>query len=591
MNNNFFRMINEDFVAYNENMTLLPQVRESLREEIATEVEEYGWNVGDYTGIDTILDEWWENKGRPMTEMFGSHPNYVKGKFMIVLNDTSYLRGIDKYVAGNFRNYAVDTLYKMYAKKYRALKNEGKADNVAVASTPFIYSEDEGWGEFTILNEDRMIAQDVEKIFDIILKNIYDGLISEGMKDDISKLNNTFHIHKGMKATKYIGKMCRELGLDKDESYNKRFTEFCDGLSPKEMKRITVLSWNPLDYLRMSMGNSWASCHTIDVNNSDDGYGGMYCGGTLSYMLDEVTVEFYTVDSDYEGNDYELQPKIERCMFYIDPEKNYFIQSRMYPQCNDGALGIYKSVREVVQKIVADSWNIDNYWLLTKGNEKCKRLINTIGMHYPDYFYFPECNISYNKSVPDVKEKAKKITVGHVGLCITCGREHEMKGSIACAKHSQHSTCYNCGCIIDEDNRFYCSITDEYYCVDCVAYCECCDEYYPHDMVTDVTGYGYVCDECVNSLSCFGRCERCGAIIYLEGDDVVTTEDGYCYCDEDCAEKDGYRYVESEYDYYHESDIEFCKECDRWVLKENYDSEHDMCNDCADELEELNEAV
>ena len=316
MNNNFFRMINEDFVAYNENMTLLPQVREALREEIATEVEKYDWEVDDYTGIDTILDKWWENKGRPMTEMFGGHPNYVKGKFMIVLNDTSYFRGIDKYIAGNFRNYAVEALFRMYIKKYKTLRNE-----------------------------DRMIAQDVEKIFDIILKNIYDGLITEGMKDDISKLNNTFHIHKGMKATKYIGKMCRELGLDKDEKYNKKFTEFCDGFSPKEMKRITVLSWNPLDYLRMSMGNSWASCHTIDINNNSSGYGGMYCGGTLSCMLDEVTVEFYTVDSDYEGNDFELQPKIERCMFYIDPERNYFIQSRMYPQCNDGALGIYKSVR------------------------------------------------------------------------------------------------------------------------------------------------------------------------------------------------------------------------------------------------------
>ena len=590
MNNNFLRMINEDFVNYNENMNLLPKVRDNLRDEIVNVVEEFGWETYGGDGVNAILDEWWENKGRPMTEMFGCHPNYVKGKFMIVLQDTSYLRGINVSDASRFCEYVKNVLYDRYIDKYMEVKNDINPQDVT--DDIYMCTRNNRWGYYKLLKEDYKVVQDVSNIFNIINREIYDGLITETMENKIKELNNTFHIHKGMKATRYIGKMCRELKIDEDSDYNSRFTAFCDAYSPKRMKRTTVLSWNPVDYLRMSMGNSWASCHTIDVNDNDSGYGGMYCGGTESYMLDGTSLIFYTVDSDYNGTEYELQPKIERCMFHIDPEKNFFIQSRMYPQCNDSASGIYKSVREVVQKIVAESWNIDNYWILSKGTSKCCNLIISKGVHYRDYQYFEEANVSYNKSVPDVKAKAKKITVGHSGICITCGKIHNNSDSIACKEHSQHNTCYECGCYISEDEMYYCESTGEYYCGDCVTYCDCCEEYYPNDQITEVDGYGYVCEGCIEYSDNFVRCDYCGKIIFIDSCDMIRTQDGNYYCDTSCAEYDYYRYVESEDEYYHIDDVEYCDECCCWVLNDEYDDEYGMCVECAKNLNnDLDKAV
>lgn len=559
MKTDFFRMINDDFVAYNENLKLLPETKRALREEIADCVEQYGWVTGNGHGIDVMLDKWWENKGKPMAEMFGSHPNYVKGKFMIVLKDESYIRGISQYIAYDFKRYIVEVLYGKYVKKFKLMKmeNPDRIDSSEVASTSLIYIPDYGLDDFNILKSDLKIAKDVQKIMSIIDGDIYDGLITEKMVEEISQLENTFHIHKGMKATRYIGKICRELKINDDAHYNQKFTEFCDAYSPKAIKRITVLSWNPLDYLRMSMGNSWTSCHTIDVNDDDDGYSGMHCGGTESYMLDNVSIQFYTVDEKYDGTDYELQPKIERCMFHIDPERNYFIQGRMYPQCNDAASGIYKSVREVVQRIIAESWNINNSWLYKKGTSECSKLITSEGGHYRDYRFFEECNVSYNKNVDNVKDKAKRIIVGHSGICIQCGVKHYNKGSIACDIHSINTcTCSSCGCIIDYDDRIYCESTESYYCPDCVIYCDCCGEYYPEDMVMDVEDYGYVCEDCIKYSDKFLICGYCDKTIYIDSPNLVITEDGYSYCDDECACMDGYVYDEDR--------------CE-WVFKEKLD--------------------
>ena len=157
----------------------------------------------------------------------------------------------------------------------------------------------------------------------------------------------------------------------------------------------TILSVNPLDYLTMSFGNSWASCHTIDKQNKREmpnSYQGMYSSGTISYMLDSPSMVFYTVDASYDGNDFWHEPKINRQMYHWGEDK--LIQGRLYPQDNDGCSTGYTAFRAIVQKIMSEIFDFPNFWTVSKGTSEAGRYIDSEGTHYRDYNNFSNCTSS-----------------------------------------------------------------------------------------------------------------------------------------------------------------------------------------------------
>ena len=590
MMNNFVRMLNEDFISYNECLELLPPVREQLKNEIFEVLEEYDWEPAD-EGIDALLDEWWEKKGQPMTELFGHHPNYINGKFMIVLDDTVYVRGIDTGKLIELKDYVHEWLCNKYAYVDVCEDNNVEGNWYCTVTS-------HGYNLHRYTRENLAYIDNVVNAFDIVIENLYSKLVTDEMEAKIKALDNDFHVHSGQKITKFIGKICREIGVDQSLYYNRRYAIFCDNFSPKEFKRKTVISWNPIDYFLMSNGNSWSSCHTTNKSNHSSGYGGMYCGGTESYMLDGVSIVFYSIREDYFGEEYEREPKIERCMFHIDPERNFFIQGRVYPQSSDGAGGTYKSVREIMQKLMSEVWNIDNKWILKRGTSICSNLSESIGLHYKDYQCFPGCNVSFNKSVDDVKQKAKPITIGHNGICITCGSTHRNNDYITCGcctPDFKEYTCANCGEPLDEDEAYWVESEDEYYCGDCCTYCEICEQYEPNHRIHEINR-SYVCDYCLENNSRFVQCEYCEEWIDTEWNDAVFTEDGRVFCDEDCAEREDYVYIEDG-GWYQRTEAYYCEECDTYHFEDDFDIEHNMCLSCAEDLleeeddEELDEAV
>ena len=255
-----------------------------------------------------------------------------------------------------------------------------------------------------------------------------------------SVVNRRFPIKAvaGQKLSRVINKLCHYLGIDKDKDYNKEFAKFSDAVNPLTIKRHTVISVHPVDYFTMSFGNSWSSCHTIDKENircMDNSYHGMYSGGTMSYMLDKTSVVFYTVDGKYDGNELELEPKINRNMFHIGEDK--IVQGRVYPQSNDEKNSIYKQFRNIMQKVIADCMNKPNMWKLRRGTGACSSVINSKGVHYRDYENFEDCNVSYLKLDDDTYNE-NKITVGHEQICPSCGKVHTREKCIEC------DDCYDC---------------------------------------------------------------------------------------------------------------------------------------------------
>ena len=54
---------------------------------------------------------------------------------------------------------------------------------------------------------------------------------------------------------------------------------------------------------------------------------------------------------------------------------------------------------------------------------------------------------------------------------------------------------------------------------------------------------------------------------------------------DESAENAGYRYVDSEGEWYPEDDTYYCEECGKYYLEEDYDVDLHCCNNCAKDLE------
>lgn len=78
----------------------------------------------------------------------------------------------------------------------------------------------------------------------------------------------------GTKVSRVLGRFFRSIGLDKMEGYNHNYAILSDALNPLKITRFSLLSVHPCDYLNMSHGTGWESCHSIE----DDG--GCHAAGT-----------------------------------------------------------------------------------------------------------------------------------------------------------------------------------------------------------------------------------------------------------------------------------------------------------------------
>ena len=305
----------------------------------------------------------------------------------------------------------------------------------------------------------------------------------------------------------------------------------------------------------MSFGNSWASCHTIDKANKrrmPNNYSGCYSSGTISYMLDEVSMVLYTVDATYNGNEYWNQPKINRQMFHYGEEK--LVQGRLYPQDNDGADSVYTPYRNIVQDIISTIFGFPNLWTLSKGTDNASRYINSYGTHYRDYECYSNCSLSRVKG----SENNDYIRVGASPICVHCGDRHGNADNISCCSKYR---CADCGEPIAEEDVIW--VDDEPYCRDCVRYCERCDEYHRGEE-RYVNGYGWVCESCLNEY--FVYCECCDE--YVREEDTVWIECEDRYVCESCCNR-----------YY-----SYCEDCGEYFLDDEMHiyGDRQLCEDCYD---------
>lgn len=602
--------------------TLPPEEREALADEMLTILKKYGYNVTN-KGVNAVIDEWVKNKGW-MIELFKKHPNY-NGKYQIVFSH-DYQRKIDGREIDNFCSYldsycgvlkknlkeckitaftykeAKDNRDLIDNKIYymRAMRTNCRVNDVVVDGKTIVdYTSDRDYfqniinkyrneyeaGNITITNG-RAYGGETYKVYKNaveFVRLILNFKVPLSNEEFAKRVNELFEVKavKDQKVSRIVNKVCSLIGATKNPDWNKKFAKYSDAINPIAIKRHTILSCHPIDYYTMSFGNSWASCHTIDKQNlrgMPNGYSGAYSSGTESYMLDESSFVFYTVDKKYDGNEFELQSKINRNMFHMGADK--LVQARVYPQANDGEGGIYTEIREIVLKVIADCLGVPNTWKNSRGTNACRNAISTSGTHYCDYTSFESCNVSTLKR-EDGYTCNDKIKVGHLPICPGCGHTHRSSENITCTPcRENRATCSRCGSRHEPRNMV--EIDGQMYCRSCTFYCQYHNRYEVIDgsVSHNVDGYGLVCEEALRDSGVFAVCDECGGVMLRTHHSVVVTEDGHMYCDYNCAERAGYEMLDDG-TYIPLIDARFCEECFRWVRATEYNEDRELCAACA----------
>lgn len=511
--------------------------REYLLDYMEDLLTEYDYK---YTreALETIIDEWECQKGS-LIEAFKKHPNYVEGKFMIAF-DTDYERRVDINASFRFRDW---------------LRTEA-----------IPYHRDNLPQDI----KDRMFDWEnlPSEIYDFFyyLSNYAERCVSESTATYLNRICPAVHAHAGQKTSRVVNKLCCYLGYDKVDGYNREFAKYADSLSPLTIKRHTILSINPLDYLTMSFGNSWASCHTIDKANKrmmPNNYSGCYSSGTVSYMLDASSMVLYTVDASYNGNEYWDQPKINRQMFHWGQDK--LVQGRLYPQDNDGYADEYTPYRNIVQQIISTIFDFPNLWTLKKGYENASRYVWSYGTHYRDYECYDNCSLS----IVQGSENRERFIIGATPICVHCGERHSEADNISCCGKIR---CADCGAVLREDDVYY--VDGEPYCRGCVHYCDVCEEYHHgHETYIPNGGY-YVCDSCLERN--FMWCDVCEC--YEREEDMTWVECEDRYVCEDCLSRHYTRCDDCEEyfpddEMFSHSGLTLCESC----YESRTESENEVC--------------
>lgn len=395
-----------------------------------------------------------------------------------------------------------------------------------------------------------------------LCKNLTEAMV--GWLDE-NNVDFGFRYSVGQKTSRFMKKLFAFSGLDmENDPENRRlFAAYADALSTYDVERPFVLSANFSDYLSMSYGKNWCSCHIINPKMSKGGenYSGCYKAGTLSYANDPVSLISYTVEKlPSDINDLPTTPRMTRQMFYVDTKQQIMLQSRMYPYTNDNECRTL--YREIVQGILAKCFDVDNLWKTESGRGV---FYQHDRMHYADYEY-SQYNPKFSYLQSTNKDNLGDVGIGDSVYCLECGHTHQDETSLSCKTCRGVKSCAHCGQAIDTENDDYREDSNgNVYCADddCCFYCGDCREWHDVDDRNYVSTYdSYVCDSC---LCNYVECEVCGELIRESGIFEVDNT-GLC---ESCARQESAS----------------CKSCGEIHLISNMRQIGDFlyCEDCVEE--------
>lgn len=489
-------------------------------DEMKSELDNRDYQYTD-AALKKIVDEYAYNK-QYLLNLFGNHPNWNSEKLMMVFDEEIP------------RKFNTDTINEFISWTDCSFDYDERIRNDA-----FNYIRN-----MLLYTESTFIADNSCSVVEYMQK--------------INDLDEKYRLRDNMPVSKAVNKVFMENGWDKKDGYNKAFAKLSDGIKTKTFKRKFVISLNPMDFLLMSNGNSWTSCHNIKTYEDS----GCYSSGTISLMLDSTSFIVYTVEEDCSEENIELIPKLQRQTFAYS--LGTLVQLRLYPQNNDDfAESIYRFFREKVEReleiclkesgcVENFDWEEDNSFL----DYVCLGENATCYPDWSDYNNSEHCTVVLVNS-----NEVGYVKIGAEPICISCGEKHDLNRNISCCEKLHQ--CPHCGCLEPLRNMIY--VNGKYYCKDCVDYCFYCNTYHFTEDLIEIDGRK-VCKDCLQDDD-FYPCERCGTTHYISSMERVN---GVFMCP-DCASE-------------MKKNMLMCEVCNQYFHKDNlvYDEENDVlcCEEC-----------
>lgn len=409
---------------------------DKLVDDVMALLTKYGHRNTEH-GVCTMLNEYFTNK-KDLIELFQKSANYIGDMRIMIdieLERENNADDIYSFCENFYNNVGASKLILKYEDEYGK-----KIDDYIRTGIKCITAKDLMKPEVVaklknVTDARNKFADDKATLASHAIENeCYSAMrkfkmfrLSTIDKEFSESMDEKYKVREGMKTSRAFNRVCGFYGIDKLPNYNKLFAKYADMVSGLKRKLKFFISVNPIDYLTMSFGVNWASCHTIDKGNRrgmDNAYSGMYCGGTVSYMLDSTSIVTFVhnhVPTDWEDG------KIYRCMFHYG--KDILVQGRVYPQGNDGRTDLYKVFRNYVQDELAPIIGLTDTVWRKKEDGDVSGNVDSYGVHYRDYTNFENCNVSYPRERSESRDNV--INIGHSGICANCGKPITENGRIS----------------------------------------------------------------------------------------------------------------------------------------------------------------
>ena len=547
--------MNEAANVLNDNAKEAVMSESEIKSRMVSDVEslfsEYDIDF-DHFYIKQIVEDWWNAKA-PLRDILRKSKAWNEEAQAVIFKEKTILRSFDEVGARKFRDWASETLEdkgKYYARSY--------------------FNDMYYWMEQSFKDElgnlINLPALEENPGFQNVLNN-------PCYEDFLRPIN-------GQKWSRFFGQLCKKFEINtvtdvrtelhtdpatnevvkrvKDYGYNYHFALLGDSINPLVIKGKTfVISINLIDYLTMAFGTNWSSCHTIDKKNkrkSEHTYEGQYCGGTLGYARDKVSMIACFVDEANENkhdlNEYHhygptvpycRRDKEHRAVAAWENDKLYV--ARVYPDGRDGGeVGIGAQFREIIQQTFAECLDVSNIWTTKKGTHNISGYIQGYKCSipgYPDWEHYDDCTISFLRRIDGILNE-KPIVIMADARCPMCGDLHSYTDNILC-----EDCC-------------------EGYC----GYCNYCEEGFSEEDEVYINGYdvSFCCRDCA---------ENAGYRIDAYGDWIHLNDAVYCVDDNNfySSESDDVAYCEDDSEYHLKENMVYCEDDDDWHLKED-------CNQC-----------
>lgn len=300
-------------------------------------------------GVCVLLDTYFTNK-EPLIKLFMTSKHYI-GDMRIAV-EKEFDRTIDANQIREFFYHIDEKLHTDEMLEFKDSKGKTMFDYLKTGKKVLTIAElpDANSTEKKLTKMRQFIADDGSTADSYEKRLRFDRYMNYFKNTPRPVMPTDYHfdekaplLKEGTKMSRAFNKVCTYYGVDKLHPktidgktvypYNKVFAEYADMVSDLKRKMQFIISLNPLDYLTMSNGINWKSCHNI--------FDGCYKAGTISYMLDATSIITFVVQGI--NDDIHKIPKVYRQMYHY--KDNLFVQSRLYPQGNDGATDLYEKFR------------------------------------------------------------------------------------------------------------------------------------------------------------------------------------------------------------------------------------------------------